>query len=119
MWLFKFSHHEISFFINNMYIMTSLLEENNIDLPYFARRWEHKQGDGKSAHALCAWEKPMSDISIFYGSISDLPFDISEYDASIPSLEETPTSSPKIPPETSHFSLVFNVSSESSFPFEF
>ena len=81
-----------------MDIMTKLLEENNIDLPEFAKRWERKQGDGKHVHALCAWEKPISDISVSYGYISYLPFDISESEVSIPSLEETPSSSPKLPP---------------------
>ena len=91
--------------------MTKLLEENHIDLLEFARGWKRKQGNGKPEHALSAWVKPISDI---YVSIS--PSDISESEASIPPLEETPTSSPKLPPETSHFSLVFYVLSERSFP---
>ena len=37
------SHIEIYFFINNMDIMTKLLKENHIYLPYFARGWEHKK----------------------------------------------------------------------------
>ena len=76
-----------------MVIMTKLLEENNVDVPDFARRWEHKQENGKPEHALSAWVKPIYDIDV-----SDLPSDISESEASIPSVEETPTSSPKLPP---------------------
>ena len=49
-----------------MDIMTNILEENHIDLPEFARGWERKQGNGKLEHALSAWVKPISDISIFY-----------------------------------------------------
>ena len=74
--------------------MTKLLEENHIDLPYFARGWEHKQGSGKPEHALSEWVKIISDISVSDGYVSDLPSDISESEASIPSLEETPTNSP-------------------------
>ena len=33
------------------------LEENHIDLPDFARGWEHKQGSGNPEHALSAWLK--------------------------------------------------------------
>ena len=62
----KGSHHEISFFRNNMDIMIQLLLENNIDIPDFARRGERKQEDGKPLHALCDWEKPISHISISY-----------------------------------------------------
>ena len=62
--------------------MTNLLEENHIDLPEFARGWERKQGNGNPENALSAWVKPISD-----GFFSDLPFDISKYEASIPSLE--------------------------------
>ena len=69
-----------------MYIMTRLLEEINIDVPYFARRWERKQEDGKPVHALCAWEKPISDMSISDASISDLNYYISESESSLPSL---------------------------------
>ena len=68
----KGSHHERSCFRKKMDIMTKLLKENHIDLPYFARGWECKQGSGKPEHALSAWVKP---ISIF--SISDIPYDIS------------------------------------------
>ena len=87
-------------------------------VPYFARRWERKQEDGKSMHALCAWEKPISYISISNGFVSDLPSDILESESSIPSLEETPTSLPKIRPKTSHFSLVFDVLSKRYFPIQ-
>ena len=96
--------------------MTKLLKENNIDVPDFARRWELMQEDGKPMHALCAWKKPISHISISDVFVSDLHFDLLESETSIPSLEETPNSSPKFPPETSHFSVVPHVSSESSFP---
>ena len=67
-------------------------------------------------YALCAWEKPIYDISDSYGSVYDLNSDISESEASIPSLEETLPSSPKFPLETSHFLLVLDVSSEIYFP---
>ena len=56
-----------------MYIMTKILEENHIDLPYFTRGWECKQGSGKHEHALSAWVKPIFDMSISDGSVSDLP----------------------------------------------
>ena len=39
--------------------MTKLLEKNHIDLPYFARGWERKQGSGKPEHALSALVKPI------------------------------------------------------------
>ena len=93
-----------------MDIMAKLLEESHIDLLEFARGWERKQGNGNPGHALSAWVKPISDIPI-----SDLHSDISESEASIPSLEETPISSLKLPPKTSHFFLVYDMSSESSF----
>ena len=93
--------------------MTKLLEENHIGLLDFARGWERKQGSGKPEHALSAWVKPISDCSV-----SDSPSDISEPEASIPSLEETPVSSLKLPPKTSHSSLVFDVPSESPFPIQ-
>ena len=57
--------------------MTQLLVENNIDVPDFARRGEHKQVDGKPLHGLCAWEKPISHISISDVFVSDLHSDIS------------------------------------------
>ena len=60
-----------------MDIMTKLLEENHIDLPYFARGWECKQGSGNPDNALSAWVKPISDISASDGSIFYLPSDIS------------------------------------------
>ena len=90
--------------------MTKLLEENHIDLPDFARGWERKQGSGKPENALSAWVKNISDILV-----SDLHSDISESEASIPSSEETPISSPKFPPKTSHFLLDSDESSERYF----
>ena len=100
--------------------ITKLLEDNNIDVPYFARREEGKlsleQEDGKCLFTLGAREKLVSHISISGIFVSDLHFDISYSKTSIPSLEETPNSSPKLPPKTSHFSLVSDLSSESSFP---
>ena len=101
-----------------MEIMTNLLEENNIDLPDFARRWERKEGSGNLEHALILWVKPISNISVSDGFVSDLPYYISKYEASIPSLEETPVSSPKLPPKTSHFLVVFYESSKRSFPIQ-
>ena len=86
-----------------MEIMTKLLEENHIALPEFAKRWERKQGNGKHEHALSAWVKTISVFSIFDIFFLDSPFYISGPESSIPSLEETPSSSPKFPPETSHF----------------
>ena len=47
-----------------MDIMTKLLEENHTDLLEFARGWERKQGNGKPEHALSAWVKPISQISV-------------------------------------------------------
>ena len=77
-----------------MDIMTKLLEENNIDVPDFARRGEHKlsleQENGKCMHALSARKKPISNISISYVFVYYLYSDISESKTSIPSLEETP-----------------------------
>ena len=61
-----------------MDIMTKLLEENHIDLPYFARGWEHKQGSGNPEHAFSALVKPIYDIFVSYGFVSDLPSDISK-----------------------------------------
>ena len=60
-----------------MYIMTNILDENHIDLPEFARGWEHKKGNGKPEHGLSAWVKNISDISVSDGSISNLTSDIS------------------------------------------
>ena len=99
-----------------MDIMNNILEENHIDLPVFARGWERKQGSGKLEHALSAWVKPIFDIYIFYVYISNSPSDISEFESSIPSLEETPISFPKLPLKTSHFLLVSYESSEKYFP---
>ena len=109
------SHHEKYCFINNMYIMTNLFEENNNEVLDFARRGECKpsleQEDGKHLYTLGTREKPVSLVSISY-----LQSDISEYETSISSLEETPNSSPKFPPKTCHFSLVSDMSSKISFP---
>ena len=62
------SIHEISCFRNNMDIMTNILEENNIDVPYFARRGEHKlsleKENGKCMHALSARKKPIPHIYV-------------------------------------------------------
>ena len=68
---FKGSHHEIYFFINNMGIMTQLLVDNNIGVPDFARRGEHKQEDGKPLNYLCAWER-----HIYCIYVSDINYDI-------------------------------------------
>ena len=61
--------------------MTKLLEENNIDVPYFARRGERKlsleQENGKCMHTLCAWEKQIFHIFVSYVFVSDLKSDIS------------------------------------------
>ena len=95
--------------------MTKHLEENHIDLPEFARGWERKQGSGKPEHAFSTWVKQFYDIYVSDGSISDLPSDISESEASIPSLEVTPINSPKLSPKTSHFLLVSDESSDSYF----
>ena len=61
---FKGSHHEIYLFRKNMDIMPQILVENNIDVPDFARRGEHKlyleKENGKNLHSFCAWEKPIS-----------------------------------------------------------
>ena len=76
----KGSHHERYFFINNMDIMTKLLEENNIDVPNFARRGERKlsleQEDGKPLYALGAREKHVSHISVSYIFVSYLQYHI-------------------------------------------
>ena len=84
---FRGSHHEKYFFKNNMDIMTKLLEENNIDFPYFARRGECKtsleQEDGKRLYDLGAREKIMSHISISYIFVSDLHSYISDSETSI------------------------------------
>ena len=64
-----------------MYIMTKLLEENNIDVPDFARRGKHKpsleQKDGKCLYALCQRERSISHIYISDVFVSNLHFDIS------------------------------------------
>ena len=103
-----------------MEIMTQLLVEKNIDVPDFARREEGnmslEQEDGKRLHALGDRVKNVSHIYISDIFFSHLQSNKSESETSIPSLEETPNSSPKFPPKTSHFSLVFDVSSEISFP---
>ena len=64
----RVSHHEKYLFRNNMNIMTNILEYNNIEVPYFTRRGEHKpsleQEDGKCLYALDARERPISNVSI-------------------------------------------------------
>ena len=95
-----------------MEIMTKLFEENHIDLPYFSRGWERKQGSGNPEHALSPWVKPISIFSISDRFVYVSPYDISEPEASIPSLEQTLVISSKLPPKTSHFSLAFDVPSE-------
>ena len=60
-----------------MDIMTKILEENHIDLPDFAIGWEGKQGSGKPEHALSAWVRPISDISVSDVYVSYLPSNIS------------------------------------------
>ena len=57
--------------------MTKLLEENRIALSEFAKRWERKQGSGKTEHALGAWVKPNYDFSIYDISVSYSHSDIS------------------------------------------
>ena len=93
-----------------MDIMTKLLEENHIALPEFAKIWERKEGNGKDENALGAWVRP-----IYIFSISNSPSNISEPEASIPSLKKFPVSSSKLPPKTSHFSLAFDVPSKIPF----
>ena len=55
------SHHEKYFFKRNMDIMNKILEDNNNDVPYFARREERKlsleQEDGKRLYDLGAMDK--------------------------------------------------------------
>ena len=59
------SHHEKYFFRKNMDIMTKVLEENNIDVLYFARRGESKlKEDGKHLYDLGARKKPISYVSV-------------------------------------------------------
>ena len=59
-----------------MDIMTNILEENNIDVPYFPRRGERKlsleQEDAKRLHAVCAREKHVSHVSISEVFVSNL-----------------------------------------------
>ena len=108
-------HYDRYCFRNKLYIMTKLLEENNFDVPYFVRKEESKlsleQEDGKHLYALGSRVKPILNTYV-----SDLQSDMSDSETSISSLEETPNNSPKFPPKTSYFSLVFDLSSESSFP---
>ena len=65
---FKGSHDERYFFRKNMEIIPQILVENNIDFPDFVRRGEHKlyleKENGKNLHSFCAWEKPISQISV-------------------------------------------------------
>ena len=78
---FRVSHHEKSFFIINMDIMTKLLEDKNIDVPYFGRREERKlsleQEDGKRLYALGAREKHVSRVPVSDIFVSNLHSDIS------------------------------------------
>ena len=97
-----------------MDIMTKLLEEDHIALPEFAKRWERKQGNCKAKHALGAWIKPNYDFYFSYNSISYSHYNVSEPETSILSLKKFSISSSKPPPKTSHFSLAFDVPSESS-----
>ena len=52
-----------------MDIMTKLLEDNNIDVPYFARTDERKlsleKENGKGLYALGAREKPVSHVFLY------------------------------------------------------
>ena len=90
-----------------MDIITKLLEENNIDVPNFARREERslslEQEDGKRLYALGARVKHVSHIYVSYIFYYYLNSDTLDSETSIPSLEETPNSSSKFPPKTSHF----------------
>ena len=74
-----------------MEIMTKLLEDNNIDVPNFGRRKEHKlsleQNDGKRLYALGSREKHVSNISISDIFFSYFDYYISYSETSIPSLE--------------------------------
>ena len=58
---FKGPNHEKYCFRSNMDIMTKLLVNNNIDVPYFARSEERKlsleQEDGKRLYDLGAMDK--------------------------------------------------------------
>ena len=53
-----------------MAIMTNVLEENDIDVPYFVRREERKLSleheNGKHMHVLSAREKPISNVYVSY-----------------------------------------------------
>ena len=56
--------------------MTKLLEDSNIDVPYFTIREEHKlsleQEDGKRLYALGTRDKNVSHILVSHTFISDL-----------------------------------------------
>ena len=101
------SHHEKYFFRRILDIMTKILEYNNIDVLDFARREEGKlsleQEDCKRLYALGSRFKIVSHIYVSYIFVSDLQYYISYSETSIPSLEETPKSSPRFPPKNSHF----------------
>ena len=64
-----------------MDIMTKLFEENNIDVPDFARRGERKlfleQENGQCMHPLSARKKPISNIYFSNACVSYLHSDIS------------------------------------------
>ena len=66
-----------------MYIMTKLIEENNIDVLDFARIGERKpsleQEDGKHLYALGNRDKNVSHIFVSHIFISDLQHAISYF----------------------------------------
>ena len=76
-----------------------LLLENNIDVPDFVRRGEYKlsleKENGKFMHDLSTRKKTIYNIFVLDVFVSELHSYISESETSIPSLEETPNSSPK------------------------
>ena len=74
-----------------------------------------EQEDGKRLYSLGARVKPIYHVYVLDVSVFYLDSDISYSETSIPSLEECPNSSPKFPPNTSHFSVVSDLSSKSSF----
>ena len=99
-----------------MDIMIKLLEINNIDVPYFARREKYvgpqghcntMQFEGNDAHELVSKIKYVSDVSNF-----DTHSDISESEISFPPLEKIPISLPEPSPlNTSFLPLVSGLSS--------
>ena len=93
------SHSDRSCFRNKLDIMTKFLEENNIDVPYFARkekgRLSLEEKDGKHLYGLGDRVKSLSHIFVFDVFISDSHSDISYSKTHIPFLEEAPNISPK------------------------